>query len=32
MGDDYDEKAIALDLLKKMGLSTPEKTIKPISS
>ena len=26
-GDDYDEKAIALDLLKKMGLSTPEKRL-----
>lgn len=26
-GDDYDEKAIAIDLLTKMGLSTPEKRL-----
>ena len=26
-GEDYDEKAIAIDLLKKMGLSTPERRL-----
>ena len=26
-GEDYDERAIAIDLLKKMGLSTPERRL-----
>ena len=30
-GEDYDERAIAIDLLKKMGLSTPETPIISIS-